>query len=56
MEFLAGFADIVLHFDEHLKTLVEDYAIVFAIIFLEAGVAISLFVPGEFWRHRRRAE
>jgi membrane-associated protein len=52
MEFLAGFADIVLNLDEHLRALVETYgiwayAILFAIIFLETGVVITPFLPGD---------
>jgi membrane-associated protein len=44
--------DIVLHLDRHLADLVQDYgvwtlAILFAIVFLETGVVVTPFLPGD---------
>ena len=52
MELLAQFIDIVLHLDQHLKWLVDNYgvwvyAILFAIIFCETGLVIAPFLPGD---------
>jgi len=52
MELLAGFVDIVLNLDEHLRALVAAYgiwayAILFVIIFLETGVVVTPFLPGD---------
>lgn len=52
MELLAQFFDIVLHLDQHLRWLVENYGvwvylILFAIIFCETGLVIAPFLPGD---------
>ncbi len=46
------FIDFVLHMDEHLSTIVSSmggwsYAILFAVIFIETGVVIMPFLPGD---------
>jgi len=52
VEFLASFADIVLHLDRHLQWLVANYgpwiyAILFAIVFCETGLVVTPFLPGD---------
>ena len=52
MDWLAGLLDFVLHIDTHLVEIVRDYgawtyAILFAIVFLETGVVITPFLPGD---------
>ena len=52
MELLAQFIDIVLHLDQHLKMLVENYGvwvylILFLIIFCETGLVVTPFLPGD---------
>ena len=52
MEFLSSFVDIFLHIDHHLLELVQSYgpwiyAILFVVIFLETGVVITPFLPGD---------
>jgi membrane-associated protein len=52
MEFLATILDLFLHVDQHLLDLVTEYgvwvyAILFLIIFLETGVVITPFLPGD---------
>ena len=52
MEYLAQFFDIVLHLDQHLAWLVDNYglwvyAILFAIIFCETGLVVTPFMPGD---------
>lgn len=52
MELLAQFFDIVLHLDQHLRWLVENYGvwvylILFAIIFCETGLVVAPFLPGD---------
>jgi membrane-associated protein len=49
MQFLI---DFILHLDKHMDTLIKDYgaytyAILFAIIFVETGVIIMPFLPGD---------
>jgi membrane-associated protein len=44
--------DFILHFDEHLATLVQNYGtltygILFAIIFAETGLVVTPFLPGD---------
>ncbi len=44
--------DFILHIDDHLKLLIEQYdtwvyAILFAIIFIETGLVIMPFLPGD---------
>lgn len=52
MEILAGIVDLLVNLDEHLLALVQTYgiwayAILFAIIFLETGVVVTPFLPGD---------
>lgn len=52
MELLAGFVDLILHLDQHLLELVRTYgiwiyAILFLIVFLETGVVVTPFLPGD---------
>jgi len=52
MEILSQFLDLVLHLDQHLAVLVQQYgtwiyAILFAIIFCETGLVITPFLPGD---------
>ena len=52
MELLAQFVDLVLHLDEHLRWLVENYGvwvylILFLIIFCETGLVVAPFLPGD---------
>lgn len=52
MEIISWLLDFVLHLDEHLRTLVQTYgiwayAILFVIIFLETGVVVTPFLPGD---------
>ena len=52
MEFIAFLADFILHVDVHLMQFVQDYgawvyALLFAIIFIETGVVVMPFLPGD---------
>lgn len=52
MDWLLSFVDIVLHLDVYLLTLTQKYdqwiyAILFLIIFLETGLVIMPFLPGD---------
>jgi membrane-associated protein len=52
MEFIAVILDFVLHVDRHLVVLAGDYgvwvyAILFLVIFLETGVVVTPFLPGD---------
>jgi membrane-associated protein len=52
MEWLATFTNLVLHLDAHLLTFVQQYgdwvyALLFAIIFVETGIVIAPFLPGD---------
>ena len=52
MELLASLADLILHIDVHLQNFVTDhgawvYALVFFIIFVETGVVVMPFLPGD---------
>jgi membrane-associated protein len=52
MEILAAFLDIVLHLDKHLAILLQQYgtwiyAILFLIIFMETGLVVTPFLPGD---------
>src|SRR5437660_3566149 len=47
-----GLLDFVLHFDKHLLEFVRDYgswvyAILFTIVFLETGIVVTPFLPGD---------
>lgn len=52
MEFLSSFLDVFLHIDRHLLDLVSTYglwiySLLFAVVFLETGVVIFPFLPGD---------
>lgn len=52
MEFILSLIDIVLHVDKHLAQFVAEfglftYAILFLIIFLETGLVVTPFLPGD---------
>lgn len=52
MDLLAAVVDLLLHLDEHLRELVQDYgiwvyAILFGIVFLETGLVVTPFLPGD---------
>jgi membrane-associated protein len=52
MDFLGAILDFVLHVDVHLTTFVRSYgawvyALLFAIIFVETGVVVMPFLPGD---------
>ncbi len=52
MEFLAFLVDLIVHVDVHLATFVAQYgtwvyALLFAIIFVETGVVVMPFLPGD---------
>ncbi len=52
MEFLANFFDLLLHFDDHLVWVVQNYggwiyALLFLIIFCETGLVVTPFLPGD---------
>ena len=52
MELLSALADLVLHLDQHLRTLTDNYGnwvyvILFLIVFLETGVVVTPFLPGD---------
>ena len=52
MELLAQFVDLVLHLDQHLAVLIQNYgtwiyAILFLIIYCETGLVITPFLPGD---------
>jgi len=52
MDIIAFLLDFILHVDVHLKTFVQSYgawvyALLFAIIFVETGVVVMPFLPGD---------
>src|SRR5947199_10606962 len=52
MDFIGVLIDFVLHVDVHLATFVRSYgawvyALLFAIIFVETGVVVMPFLPGD---------
>ncbi|HXD41436.1 MAG TPA: VTT domain-containing protein [Ramlibacter sp.] len=52
MELLGFFVDLILHVDKHLESLVLNYggwvyALLFLIIFVETGVVVMPFLPGD---------
>lgn len=52
MEYLIQFIDIFIHLDKHLSLIIEKYGlltyiILFVIVFLETGVVITPFLPGD---------
>lgn len=52
MDFIHSFIDYFLHLDDNLKLILENYgtwtyAILFAIIFIETGLVVMPFLPGD---------
>jgi membrane-associated protein len=52
MEFIAHLIDLFLHLDKHLSLVIQTYGtwtylLLFAIIFLETGLVITPFLPGD---------
>jgi membrane-associated protein len=52
MDLISNFVDLFLHLDEHLSVVIQDfglwtYLILFLIIFLETGVVVTPFLPGD---------
>lgn len=52
MDFVSYLADLFLHLDEHLASIINQYgawtyAILFAVIFVETGLVIMPFLPGD---------
>lgn len=52
MELITTLIDLFLHLDEHLATIISNYgtltyAILFAIIFMETGLVVTPFLPGD---------
>jgi len=52
VELLGGFVDLILHLDQHLLELARTYgiwiyAILFLIVFLETGLVVTPFLPGD---------
>ena len=52
MDLFSGFVDVILHLDVHLRELAQAYgawvyAFLFLIIFLETGVVVTPFLPGD---------
>ena len=52
MDLFSGFIDLILHLDQHLLGLVQSYgawvyAVLFLIVFLETGVVVTPFLPGD---------
>ena len=52
MEFIAQFIQILLHLDQHLSWLIQNYGtwvyvVLFLIIFCETGLVVTPFLPGD---------
>ncbi|CAM5221936.1 Membrane-associated protein OS=Ureibacillus acetophenoni OX=614649 GN=SAMN05877842_10783 PE=3 SV=1 [Ureibacillus acetophenoni] len=52
MSFIQGLIDFILHIDEHLVEIIQEfggwaYGIIFSIVFVETGVVIMPFLPGD---------
>lgn len=52
MEYISLFIDIVLHLDQHLSVIIQNYGawvylILFLIIFCETGLVVTPFLPGD---------
>jgi membrane-associated protein len=52
VEWISGFVDVVLHLDQHLLLLVQNYGlwiygILFLIVFCETGLVVTPFLPGD---------
>ena len=52
MDLFSGFFDLILHLDQHVRELAQSYgswiyAVLFLIVFLETGVVVTPFLPGD---------
>ncbi|HJW91498.1 MAG TPA: DedA family protein [Anaerolineales bacterium] len=52
MELISFIVDFILHLDEHLSTIIQNYGtwtylLLFLIIFLETGLVVTPFLPGD---------
>lgn len=52
MDFFYGLFDFILHLDEHLRIMIQDYGfwiylILFLIVFIETGLVVMPFLPGD---------
>ena len=52
MDLFSGLVDLILHLDQHLRELAQTYgawiyAVLFLIVFLETGVVVTPFLPGD---------
>jgi len=52
MDLFSGLFDLILHLDQHLRELAQTYgawiyAVLFLIVFLETGVVVTPFLPGD---------
>ncbi len=52
MDLIAGFLDLVVHLDQHLRALAQNYgnwiyAVLFLIVFLETALVVTPFLPGD---------
>ena len=52
MEIISYFIDFILHLDKHLSTIIQNYGtwtylILFVIIFMETGLVVTPFLPGD---------
>src|SRR5258706_9130850 len=53
MDFLLSVWDFIVHLDQHLALLVQNYgpwvyAILFAVVFCETGLVVAPFLPGDY--------
>src|SRR4030066_2407997 len=52
MDLISFIVDFVLHLDEHLSTIIQNYGaltylLLFLIIFMETGLVVTPFLPGD---------
>jgi len=52
VEWISSFVDVILHLDQHLLVLVQNYGawiygILFIILFCETGLVVTAFLPGD---------